>query len=716
MAEVITRFKLETTQYDSKLRDAANGLKELTHQASIAGSEFGKFTQKNVDAARAFGNIATSATNSKDKVKELVGAFNQVARSYNALTKEQQQSDFGKALAESMQTLKGRIKEAKEEMNSTGGILGQLKDKFAITLDATKLFNAGVMAAKAALDVAKDAFFASEATVDEWGRTVASAQGLYEGFLNAINNGDISGYLSRMDDIVRAARAAYDEMDRLQTMRTIQAPGMSAQQTENERMRQMLQTGHYIAPIDGRRASMKDGQVLTPEQMKTIERQLQGGMQKMVGMVGNEVKQTGRAIDAYYNSLAKQNGMSLREFRSGTSSWESFSRMMAGYEQYKAWDRQARTEFAKQGGRGYVNFDANNPYAQFRKWGTFRVDKMEGNSYNELVNLIKQRDQQASQTYGMMAQSYRTMNRVNGVTVKGIMGGGGGGRTGGTEITYAADSITAMEKEVSELTKLWKDASAAVRDEYAAQLDEAKLRLDSIIGKNKSIIFDSEQAAKQIEVSMGKNTAQTSGLGNIMSTFDIGSGLSTDQLKSVNGWMQELVKTANQQKLAFNAAGQAAVNFGAALSGLEDPAAKAAGTVIQAIANIVLGFSSAAAQASSMGPYGWIAYLAAGLAATATTISTIHSLTGYAEGGMVGADGRSGGMISGNTYSSDQIPIMANAGEIILNRAQQSTLAASLQGVGGNLNLHGVLTGENIFVAADRYAQRSGKGEIVTWK
>lgn len=116
MAEVITRFKLETTQYDSKLRNAAKELSEFAKDASKAGNEFSKFTKGNVEAARAFGSISTSATNAKDKVKELVGAYNDMAKAYNNLTAEQQKSDFGKAMAESMDKLKVRIREAKQEM------------------------------------------------------------------------------------------------------------------------------------------------------------------------------------------------------------------------------------------------------------------------------------------------------------------------------------------------------------------------------------------------------------------------------------------------------------------------------------------------------------------------------------------------------------------------------------------------------------------------
>ena len=151
MADVITRFKLETTQYDSKLRDAAKGLADYARVASVAGNEFDKFTKDQAEAARALGTITTSATNAKDKVKELVGAYNQAANAYNALTKEQQQSDWGRALAESINTLKGRITEAKQELYSMndamkngkfgqfGGIIDDIGHKIGISGNLTEM-------------------------------------------------------------------------------------------------------------------------------------------------------------------------------------------------------------------------------------------------------------------------------------------------------------------------------------------------------------------------------------------------------------------------------------------------------------------------------------------------------------------------------------------------------------------------------------------------
>lgn len=198
----------------------------------------------------------------------------------------------------------------------------------------------------------------------------------------------------------------------------------------------------------------------------------------------------------------------------------------------------------------------------------------------------------------------------------------------------------------------------------------------------------------------------------IKGTFDtIGDSMSnltqwTENFDPYKEKMDSLAKAARQQQMAFSMAGEAANNFGAALQGIEDPAARAAGTVIQAISSIALGFAMASSNANTAGTgWGWLAWLAAGTAAMATTISTIHSLTGF----------QNGGMIEGNTYSGDQIPIMANAGEVVLNKAQQATLAQNLQNNGGAMRFTGEVTGEKIVLVANRYLKRTGQGEIVTW-
>lgn len=292
--------------------------------------------------------------------------------------------------------------------------------------------SAAITATTTALKVAKDAFFASERNVDDWGRTVEAAKSVYEGFLNSINTGDISGFLSNIDQIVAAAKAAYNEMDKLGSMKTIQGPQISAQETENSRLRQMIMTRRYIAPgaNSNLTASMAADTVLSDAQIRVLEKQLQNGMKKVVQLWNNEVEQSTKAIDAEYKRQAATLGMSAAEFRRGTSSWAEFERRLQGAEAYRNW-RSEHTHRDMMTGQTSYN-DAANPFNAYKSWADFRVD---GEQYNALVERIKQRDAQVNQIYSSQAQAYRTINRAEGITSR-IGGGrsGGGRRVGGSAI------------------------------------------------------------------------------------------------------------------------------------------------------------------------------------------------------------------------------------------------------------------------------------------
>lgn len=692
MADSIVRLKVESSEYDQKLKRAAEGLTRYADECRKVGGTMEVVEKETLDYVRAIGQMDTTSRTATGKLAEMKKTFTELSVVYKNMTDEEKNSPFGKALATSLDQLKGRIGESKMQLddinksiNGGGGLTGaldSLSEKFGMSVKSLAGWGTALAAGKEALDVAKDAFFASEETVDEWGRVMDSSKSLYEGFLTALNTGDISGYLSRIDSIVQAARAAYNELDRLGTMKTIQAPQMSAQQTENERMRMMIQTGRYIAPVDGRKASMQNGQLLTPEQITRIEKQLQGGMQKVVSLVGNEVAQTGRAIDAVYNRQAQELGMSLKEFRKGTSSMAEFDKRMAGYDQYQQW-RAAHTTIDQQSGREIVA--RGNPYEQFAKWGTFRVD---GDRYNDLVKLIQQRDQQAGQAYSMQSQAYRTMNRAEGVTIRQIMGGGdGSGRSGvrsGNGFNIASIAFNPISDESFKF-----DPS-----QYAK---ESGLRPENILGPS-----DEWENYKDVI------TDSIGGISDAMNNLSFDNF--QESYEQTNKGIEKLTDTATQNKKAMSLAGQAVNAFSSALSSMEDPGAKAAGMVMQALGSIALGFAQAAAAKDTVASgWAWLAWVAAGLGAMATAISTVHSLTGFAEGGIVG----------GNSFSGDNLyggpDAMVNSGELVLNKAQQGNLASQLQGNGmQNMNIAGRIKGTDIILSIDRSLKLEGK-QLLTW-
>ena len=431
MANSVFKLKVETSEYDANIKKAAEGIQHLASVAHKAGGELTGLDKAEIDYLKTLGDMPTMSHTAASATRELEKAYKELTVVYNNLNDVEKADEGGKALAASLDNLRQRAQESRQHLDAatqslqnngqagkeSSSILDKLASKFTINIDAIKLFKVGLNAAEGALNVAKDAFFASEATVDEWGRTMEAGKSVYQGFLNALNTGDISGYLDNINDIVNAARTAYNELDRLRTMKRIQTPQISSRQAENDRLRMMIQSGRYIAPIDGRKATMQNGQILTPEQIRVLERQLQSGMQHMVTLVGNEVKQSTKAINAVYDKQAKELGLTQKEFRKGTSSMEEFDKRIQGYQDYRAFERQ-HTIYDDRTGIGHRD-NAVNPYEAYKAWGVFRVD---GDKYGQLVQLIQQRDQQMGQAYGMQSQAYRAINKVEGITPHKIVG------------------------------------------------------------------------------------------------------------------------------------------------------------------------------------------------------------------------------------------------------------------------------------------------------
>ena len=101
---------------------------------------------------------------------------------------------------------------------------------------------------------------------------------------------------------------------------------------------------------------------------------------------------------------------------------------------------------------------------------------------------------------------------------------------------------------------------------------------------------------------------------------------------------------------------------------------------------------------------------------TALEVNSALSFLPFARGGIV-PHAANGYFIGGGRFSGDTTPIMANAGELVLNRAQQGVLAASLDGGSmQNLQLEARISGEDLIMAINNNSDRRGYGEYATTK
>jgi hypothetical protein len=343
------------------------------------------------------------------------------------------------------------------------------------------------------------------------------------------------------------------------------------------------------------------------------------------------------------------------------------------------------------------------------------------------VKLIQQRDQQAGSLYGMQSQAYRTMNRAEGVTLRQLMGGGsggGGGRSSGSggggkssstsEPTYASDSIAAQQRLVAELTRQWNEAGADVRNQYVQPLIEAEAKLKEM--RNEQALMKEQAQGKLkgdtpdgngIEIPISSNISLDTWMN------DVKDQLANLEFEPIEIPIETSEKNVKSIAKAASITADVVGSIGDAFNSIEDPAAKVAGTVMQAIANIALGYAMAAkSPAVTSSGWGWIAFAASGLATMISTISAIHSATGYAEGGMIKGNSYSGDRIGGLVDGNQLVGL--NAGEVVLNAAQQNTLAQSLQGNAPTVRVVGKISGTDIILSADRTLMTQGK-QLAVW-
>ena len=280
-------------------------------------------------------------------------------------------------------------------------------------------------------------------------------------------------------------------------------------------------------------------------------------------------------------------------------------------------------------------------------------------------------------------------------------GGGGGTNTNNTNTEVIPHgSLAELEKE---LTQARKAASLAVGEEAYNQAMETVSKIEDKIGNFKfnsyknaenSPIKDNDLSkmkmpkngvlgvslglpkkdelddfAKTIADSMEKVREET------QRTEEEFKNL-TDSIRNQYGGQiadfatrfAELAKFIQDGGSTTEAAAAGLVMLGDSLQTIAGNGAIAkAGAIMAAIGQCVLGFATASAQAAALGPFGWLAFVGAGLGTLATMISTIQ---GYSNGGIIG----------GATTSGDMQLARVNAGEMILNNSQQARLFDLLDG------------------------------------
>ena len=188
MADSILRLKVESQEYDNKLKRAAEGLQKYVDECRKAGGTLEVVEQDTLDFVRAVGNMTTVSKSAKGSINEMTRAFTDLKVQYNELTNAEKSSPYGRALYSSMEQLRARIKDAKDEMRGInmelsgskfgqfGGIIDDIGHQMGITANITELVTSGTALMTAGIGAAATAAIAAAKAFAAYNAELSSQQ------------------------------------------------------------------------------------------------------------------------------------------------------------------------------------------------------------------------------------------------------------------------------------------------------------------------------------------------------------------------------------------------------------------------------------------------------------------------------------------------------------------------------------------------------------
>lgn len=576
-----------------------------------------------------------------------------------------------------------KVNKAKKSLNdfeNSGKKAGSSLDSFAnaIGLSTAKLGALGlaVTAGSAAIKVATDTFFASESNIDEWGRTVESVKGAYDVFIQSISNGDWSNFLTRLNEAIQGSRDLYDALDRLGSIKANNAAAIALKQRDIQDLRLRKQNGENVdALLEQATAD------LARLQSQEVEAGMAAGVKQMVNALRN-------------SGLDEQISTALAEelLKGGQ---DAFDKYAAQYSELKAKGTETKTRYGVGGMGGSYSYTESD-------FNIENLSKQEQDLY-KIAAAITEREttlQEGIATYATAVRQgssdLREEFRNNRYSQQGGKSGGTGGSSKVTGLTDAqiAKNVADATEEMQRLIDQWielDDRAGSVNDvllilnsensltEFAEEADE---ELDKLVAR----MTETQNATKRLTAEWN---AMQAGFRDQAIDSTIGAVASLgDAIGGTTGSIIKLIAAQAQQ----------------VMQGISTIASmKAQEQAAYAEMTAELG----AAAASTMKAHSWIPFVGVtmGIGFVASMVAALMSLPKFAGGGLVG----------GTSYSGDTQLASVNSGELILNKAQQNSLANELQS--GNtqpLRLSASMSGTDILFVINSALAAQGKGQLIT--
>ena len=684
------------------LNTASKDLSEFVNSAKDAGKSLVSAGKDSVALAGALGKVATGAKSPRQELAQLKGALEEATVAYNRLSDQEKASDFGKALKRSIEEIAGKARELKGSLNeanrslqdhkekaqSSGGALDALEKKLGMSISSfTKFASVGAVVSTA-MKVAKDAFLQNESGIDEWGRTVESAKGAYNTFLDTINGGNWSNFFTNLEQAIKGSRDLYDALDRLGSVKANNQAAIAIAQAEIQRLRVLKQQGQDVD------AQLKQAEArLKGLQGQSVEAGKYAGRKQISETIRNRYQTQEGAGTLYKKSLDEITNSIL------TKGQKYFDEQKRIYDQLKEKGTVTKTEqYTSSTGQTYerskTGFDMNALSRQDQI--AFRIAKAVTDGETELQKGVTTYAQAVNEQAQAFRDEFKNNRIINQKT------GGDKSKSKKAEPVFDADANTlkGMRDNVTVLTQKL-DTMTVGTDAYNKVLKErieweSKLKSQQQYNTDITSFYSGKQPQRAKMFSEPKT-------GELFHTLSPEEEKKNSQIKLP----AELTKPAKKGKKEkdkgdsdqVKLVGEISDNISSMLSSMESLGFEVPAEIRQ----VIEGISTVANIVSTI----------------QTIVTVIQALTALAaakplaSGGIVHA---ASGTVMGKNYI-DRVPATLSSGEMVINEADQSSLWQAIKsGDFGGGSAQPYVRAENIWLGVSNMLKRKGMGRIALGK
>ena len=700
----------DVTGFNSAINSAQNVLNKYATNAKKASKEIDKnvsVTNSQVESykrtIKQLEKVNSGAMTSTQQHKALANQIKELKIQFANLSAEAKKGEFGKSVSASLKaaekqytTLDAQIKtvngslgknassagSAKGGLDALGGSLG------SNILSLTK-FGGALGVVTGALDVAKDALLHTEGAIDEWGRTCKGAESAYSVLLDSLNNGNWDNFFTNISNAINDARDLYDALDRAGSVRANNKWAIAVQENVLETMKAARDSGQKLwNGQDINKAILGQSNRVTALKNQGANADLAAagqGIQSILTRSGAMNKATAN----YFSEQIKNSGQGI---------FDKADKVVKNLGKY--WKETTYATSAYVPGGGFVPSTRTE-----KKWTGSKAQLRQYNAYKALIDreselqpFIEKGGSAVSEIAGNTRAEGRYRRQANKSATSG--GSGSGKKEEKTVKDYASDFFKALRAEAlinagtiapPPQGKLDYSSLATKPTDNRAELAQRNFTsFKNIQDQFNKGLLDEETAQRMIETLNGQ--FQRNGI-------DIKLNLDTSEVDKAKQKFADTIGIIDDMGASFASLG----------STFKVPELDTASMIAGALASLAEGYGMATTQASSMGPWAWIAFALAGAATMASVAAQISSLGSYA----------SGGIINGASSLGDYNLARVNSGEMILNGSQQSKLFSMLNSDGGYGNgvgggeVHFKIKGSDLYGTLRNYSKSSPNGKTL---